>query len=84
MNIYKTVRKIEAIWTVKDVPKSGRPKTSRSGKMLARALKHAARLSLKIRHTPLKTVIPLSSVHNKKGLRTTPIQNTNHSMLLHN
>ena len=47
VNIYVTLRKIEAIGRVKDTPKSGSPKTSRSDKMWARALKHAARLSLK-------------------------------------
>ena len=32
VNIYKNVRKIEAIGTVKDAPKSGSPKTSKSDK----------------------------------------------------
>ena len=69
---------------MKDAPKSGSPKTSRSDKMIVRALKHDARLSLKIRHTPIKTVISLSSVHKKKGPRTVPIQNTNHAKLFNN
>ena len=65
MNIYKIIRKFEETGSVKNAPKSGRPKTSRSDENIS-ALQVLMEESPEnsIRRTSSETGISKSSVHN--------------------